>query len=155
MAMSAGDAYGFAALLFIGLAAILMLLRYNLLKIIRNISTVRAIHIIVSTLAGVFLLLHLAYLYSPPVTDGIAIGYAAFFFSVLVWISGTAFLEKLRDSLFFHGTLASVLVGLILVHAASSSPNIPFVWTQLMLAGTGVIMGANVTFHLLRAVSRA
>ena len=70
-AMSAGDLYGFAALFLVALAATLMLLRSKLLKLTKNISLIRTVHVTISTLAGLFLTLHIASLYLPPISDGI------------------------------------------------------------------------------------
>ena len=151
--LSAGDAFGFGALILIGLAAILMLLRSKLLTLTKNLNLIRGIHIAISTLAGIFLILHITSLFTLPVSNGIILGYAAVGLSVIVWLSGTAFLERLRDSLFFHGSMTSVLVGLSVMHAAVVSLNIPTLWAQLMLGGTVLVMLANASFHLVRAVS--
>jgi multisubunit Na+/H+ antiporter MnhE subunit len=82
------------------------------------------------------------------------LGYIAVAVSIAVWLTGTAFLERLRDSLFFHGTLSSALAGLVMVHAATSNVNIPFVLSEIILGATLLIMLANATFHLSRAVPR-
>jgi hypothetical protein len=153
--LTAGDAFGFAALILIGLAAILMLLRSKLLKLTKNLFMIRVTHIAISTLAGSFLVLHIAILFSPPASTGIILGYASLIVSVIVWITGTAFLKKLRDSLFFHGTLATILIALTIVHAAIASPNIPFFFSQIMLGATVVLMTANASVQLWRAFSRA
>ncbi len=152
---SAGHAFGYAALFLIGLAAILMLLRSKLLTLTKNLMLVRLVHIAISTLAGLFLILHITYLFLPPSSSGMILGYISVAIAVVVWLSGTAFLGRLRDSLFFHGTMSSVLVALSLMHAAIASPNIPYVWSQVMLGATVIVAMGNATFHILRAISRA
>jgi hypothetical protein len=152
-ALSPGDVYGFVALFLIALAAVLMLFRSKLLKVTRNITLVRTIHVVVSTSAGLFLILHLTALFSLPVSTGIAIGYAAVIVSVAVWLSGTAFLEKARDSLFFHGVLSSVLIPLSLIHAANAGSNLPLDWTQAILGTSAVVVLANAALHLRKAFS--
>ena len=150
-AMTAGDLYGFAALFLIALAAALMLLRSKLLKVTRNIALVRVIHMAVSTLAGLFLALHISTLFLPPVSTGVILGYGAVAASVVAWLTGAAFLEKVKDSLFFHGVLSSNLIPLTLMHAATTSTNMPPYFFQLLLAGSAAVVFANATLHILRA----
>ncbi len=152
--ISVGDATGFLALILIGVSSLFMLVRSKLLKVTKNLAAIRVTHIAISVLAGVFLLVHIALLFTPPVSVSIDIGYVAVVAAMVVWLSGTAFLERLRDSLFFHGVLSSVLIGLIMVHAATSNVNIPFIFSQVILGTTVLVMVANATYHLARAVSR-
>lgn len=144
--ISIGDASGFAALILIGATATLMLFRSKLLRLTKNLAAIRAIHVAVSTLAGSFLVVHLACLFSLPSSLGVLLGYFATGAALVVWVSGTAFLERLRDSLFFHGTLASSLVALALVHAATAGANIPYDLSEVMLGSTAVLMAANAAF---------
>ncbi len=152
--ISVGDATGFIALILIATSSLFMYLRSKLLKLTKNLGAVRGAHIVVSMLAGIFLLAHVAYLFAPPTTLAIDLGYVAVGVSVCVWLTGTAFLERLRDSLFFHGTLSTILAGLVVVHAAGSSANIPVSFAELMLGFAAVIMVANAAHHLHRALSR-
>ncbi len=152
-AMTAGDLYGFAALFLIALAAALMLLRSKLLTLTRNIALVRGIHVVVSTLAGLFLALHISTLFLPPFSTGIILGYAALLASTVVWVTGAAFLEKVKDSLFFHGVLSSILIPLAMMHAATASANLPPYFYQLLLAGTAGVVFANAALHIKRALS--
>ncbi len=132
-----------------------MLLRSKLLKLTKNIAAIRGTHVAVSTLAGVFLLIHVVYLFSPPVSVSMDLGYVSVATAVAVWLTGTAFLERLRDSLFFHGALSSILIGLIMVHAATSSVNIPFFLAEIILGTTLIVMVANATYHLSRAMPKS
>lgn len=152
-ALSVGDLYGFAALFLIALAAALMLLRSMILKLTRNIALIRAVHLAVSTLAGFFLALHISTLLLPPVSTGVILGYAAVAVAVIAWLSGTAFLQKVKDSLFFHGVLSSMLIPLSLMHAATTSANISWVFSEVLLAGTAVVVFANVALHVKRAMA--
>lgn len=153
--ISLGDETGFLALIAIGLSSIFMLVRSKVLKVTKNLAAIRVFHIAISVAAGVFLVFHVASLFAPPVSLSMDMGYVAVAVSVAVWLSGTAFLERLRDSLFFHGVLSSVLVGVIMVHAATSSVNIPFIFSEIMLGTTLLVMFANAAYHLIRAVSHA
>ena len=152
--ISIGDASGFLALILIGVSSIFMLLRPKLLKVTKNIAAIRLTHVAISALAGVFMILHIAYLFALPISVSMDLGYLAVVVSIAVWLTGTAFLERLRDSLFFHGTLSSALVGLVMVHAATSNVNIPFVLAEIILGATLLVMLANATFHFSRAVPR-
>ncbi len=151
--MTAGDLYGFAALFLIALAAALMLLRSKLLKLTKNIALIRTSHLIISALAGFFLVLHISTLFVLPVSNGIILGYAAVAASGTAWLTGTAFLEKVKDSLFFHGVLSSVLIPLAMMHAATASTNIPAYWSQVLLGGTAVVVFANAALHIWRATA--
>ena len=150
-----GDATGFLALILIGISSIFMLLRSKLLKVTKNIAAIRGTHVAISALAGVFLIVHILYLFTPPISVSMDLGYVSVAVAVAVWLTGTAFLERLRDSLFFHGTLSSILIGLVMVHAATSSVNIPLYLVELILATTLILMLANATFHYNRAVPKA
>ena len=150
--MTAGDLYGFAALFLIALAAVLMLLRPRLLKL-TSIAFVRTAHLLVSALAGLFLALHISAQFLPPVSTGIVLGYGAVIVSVAAWLTGTAFLERVKDSLFFHGVLSSVLIPLVLIHAATTGVNFPLYWSQLILAATAFVLFANAAVHIRRALS--
>lgn len=152
--ISVGDATGFIALILVGVSAMFMLIRSKLLKVTRNIAAVRGVHVAVSSLAGVFMIVHIALLFTPPITVAIDLGYASVAVSVAVWLTGTAFLERLRDSLFFHGTLSTILAGLIMVHAATATLDIPLLLSETMLALTVVIMVVNAAYHIRRVVGR-
>lgn len=153
--ISIGDATGFLALILIGLSSMFMLLRSKLLKVTKNLAAIRGAHVAVSALGGVFLLIHVAFLFTPPVSVAMDLGYISVAVAVAVWLTGTAFLERLRDSLFFHGALSSILIGLIMVHAAASSVNIPLFLVEIILGTTLILMVANATYHLSRAVPKS
>lgn len=154
LALSVGDAAGFLALILVGMSASFMLVRSRVLKVTRNIAAVRAIHVLISALAGVFIIVHVSLLFLPPMSVAVDLGYLAVGVAVVVWLSGTAFLERLRDSLFFHGTLSTILVGLIMAHAATSSLEMPALLSEGMLAMTVLIMFANAAYQYRRAVAR-
>jgi hypothetical protein len=151
-AFSAGDLYGFAALFLIALAAALMLLRSKLLKVTRNVTFIRVLHLVVSTLAGIFLALHISVLYLPPTSTGVIFGYGAILAGVAAWLTGTAFLEKMKDSLFFHGVMSGILIPLSMMHAAVTSANMPAYWPQLLLVGTASVVFANAALHIRRGL---
>jgi hypothetical protein len=143
-----GDVFGFVAVLLGGTSAFFMLIRGKLLKITRNLPAIRAIHVIISAGAGVFVILHVAYFYSYPITTGVLLGYAAFALSIAVWLTGTAFLEKVKDSLLFHSSFSMVFISLALIHAASANANIPPIVSELLIAATLIVIVSNVWYQL-------
>lgn len=149
--ISMGDIFGFAALFLIAITAAMMLLRSRLLKMTKNIGLIRSFHLVFATLAGLFLALHISSLYLPPVSTGVTLGYVAVIASVVAWLTGTAFLQKVKDSLFFHGVLSSILIPLSLMHAATASTNIPAYWAEVLLGGSAAVVTANAALHLIRA----
>ena len=139
--ISLGDLTGFVALGLILAAATLMALRRSFVKSASSLELYRKLHIAISTSAGLFLAVHIAYFFSFPYNDGIILGYASTAAAVVVWLTGTAFLERWRDTLFFHGTLTVAALALIAIHASVSGANLPIVLSVLIL-GSGVAAAA-------------
>ena len=149
-----GDVFGYLALALTVGTAILMLLRRTLLKHTKNLDLLRHVHLWVATLAGAFLILHAAYFITYPVTGDIALGYIAATVAIFVWLTGTAFLERLRDSLFYHGSMSLTAVGLMAVHAASSGINIPVPAADATLVATAGIAFWRASRHV-KTVAKA
>ncbi|MDA4123446.1 MAG: hypothetical protein OK456_09735 [Thaumarchaeota archaeon] len=147
-----GDIFGYLALLLVIFTASFMLVRRRLLKYTKNLNLLRKVHIYAATAAGFFIVLHVAYFFSYPITDAILLGYLSAAMAVFVWVTGTAFLERLRDSLFFHGTMSLSTVGLMVVHSAGAGVNIP-VWlaavTLVVVASISVVKAWD---HLSKVV---
>jgi Rieske Fe-S protein len=70
-----GDVFGLLALALIGATAVLMLLRRRILKRFKNLELIRRAHIAIAGLAGLFLVLHVAYFITYPVNLEILLGY--------------------------------------------------------------------------------
>jgi len=148
MLLLLGDIFGAFALAFIGLTAILMLLRKRILKYTKNLDLLRRSHIYVSTLGGLFLVLHVAYFVTYPMTTAVLLGYISATIAGVVWITGTAFLERFKDSLFYHGSLSLAAISMMVIHAASSSTNIPLLLVY-------VVLGLTTLFVLIKTMSHA
>jgi hypothetical protein len=131
-----GDVFGLIALALIGATAILMLLRRRILKRFKNLELMRRTHIAIAGLGGLFLVLHVAYFITYPVNLEILLGYLSASLALVVWVTGTAFLERFRDSLYFHGTLSLSGISLMVIHSAAAGLNVPFVLAEVVLAGT-------------------
>jgi hypothetical protein len=134
-----GDIFGLLALALISATAVLMLLRRQILKRFKNLDLIRRLHIGVASLAGLFLVLHVAYFFSYPITLEVFLGYVSAAIALVVWMTGTAFLERFRDSLYFHGTLSLSAIALIVIHSASAGFNVPFAVAEVVLAGTTAV----------------
>lgn len=99
----------------------------------------RRVHIYAATLGGLFLVLHVAYFISYPITSGIALGYVSAAMALVVWITGTAFLERFRDSLFYPSSLSLATIALMVIHSASEGINIPLLFAYAVLILTSVV----------------
>jgi hypothetical protein len=131
-----GDVFGLIALALIGATAVLMLLRRRILKRFKNLEAIRRAHIAIAAVAGLFLVLHVAYFITYPVNLEILLGYLSATLALVVWVTGTAFLERFRDSLYFHGTLSLSGISLMVIHSAAAGLNVPLVLAEVVLVGT-------------------
>ncbi|MDG6940255.1 MAG: hypothetical protein JRN39_07635 [Nitrososphaerota archaeon] len=145
-----GDAFGFTALILISVSSALMVMRSRLLKMTRNINMLRTVHLAMATSAGLFMVLHVAYYISYPLSLGIVFGYASAAVSFVVWVTGTAFLQRIRETLFVHSTLSIVFLGMVLVHIASTSVNLPPQFSYVLLACVAAIALLNASQVLPR-----
>ena len=68
--------------------------------------------------------------------------------SIVVWMTGVAFLEKVRDSLLFHSSLSIVFISLALIHAASANYNMLPVISELLIVATLLVIISNVWYQL-------
>ena len=143
-----GDFFGFAAVVLGGTSAFFMMIRGKLLKVTRNLPVIRGTHIIISSAAGMFLVLHIAYFYKYPLNTGVMIGYAAFAMSLIVWLTGTAFLERVRDSLLFHSSFSVIFVSLALIHGASANANMEPIFSEILIVATLFVILANIWYQV-------
>jgi len=147
-----GDLLGLAAHLLIVVAGVLMLFRKMLVRRIRNLDLLRKIHIGASTGGGVLLVLHAAYFATYPLTAPVILGYVAAAAAVVVWLTGTAFLERFRDSLFFHGSLSLVAISAMSIHAFSAGVNLPVFISEVGIAMVVSIALLRAAIHVNRII---
>jgi hypothetical protein len=99
---------GILALLLISATAVLVFLKTRLLN--RHPSRrdlLKKTHIILATLGGGFLLLHADYfIHAPILNTWILLGYVSTAVALVVWFTGFSFIERLRYSLLYHGSLS-------------------------------------------------
>lgn len=151
--LSLGDWFGYLAFLFLAVSAAMMILRKQIIARFRDLAQIRRLHVAFSALAGLFIALHAAFFIQFPLDYGVVIGYVAAAGAVAVWMTGTAFLEQLRDSLFFHGTLSLVVLGLVAVHSAVTGFNLPVWVVDASLAGTVCVMAYATARQIAKAAS--
>jgi hypothetical protein len=104
---------------------------------------------------GLLLALHFAYFISWPLTSGIALGYVSALIAAVVWLTGAAFLERFRDSLFFHGSLTMGAISLIVIHAASAGINFPIVIAYSLILVTTLVVAWNASRHTAKTLKAA
>jgi hypothetical protein len=146
--ISLADLSGFVALVLAGISSAFMVLRGRILKITKNLSAIRSTHIAISAFAGIFIVIHVSFYIKWPINFGIVLGYATFAVAIVVWLTGTAFLERVRDSLLFHSSLSIVFIGLALIHAAQAGVNIPQDLSELILVGSIGVLLVNAGYQL-------
>lgn len=117
MTLYFGDLSGFLALIFISATAVLMVGKRKLSKTTGRNIFFKRVHIIIASLGGGFLLIHADYFIGAPIENwGILLGYIAAAAALFVWFSGFAFLERLSDSLLYHGSISLAAIALMVIH---------------------------------------
>ena len=147
-----GDIFGFLALGLIGFTSVFMLIRKHLLKYTKNLELLRKTHIYAATLGGLFLVLHVAYFITWPLTMPVAMGYVSAAIAGFVWLTGTAFLERFRDSLFYHGSLSFAAISLMAMHAAGSALNFPILVAYGIILASTLVVVYKATKHMDRTL---
>jgi len=147
-----GDIFGFIALGLVIFTASFMLVRRRLLKYTKNLNLLRKVHVYAATGAGLFIVLHVAYFFGYPTTDAILLGYGSVAMAIFVWVTGTAFLERLRDSLFYHGTMSLSTIGLMVVHSAGAGVNIPVAFAAATLLVVASVALVKAWGHLSKVI---
>ena len=150
-----GDLFGFLALGFISFTAIFMLIRKKLLRYTKNLELLRKVHIYAAALGGFFLVLHVGYFVSWPLTLGVILGYVSASIATAVWLTGTAFLERFRDSLFFHGSLSMGAISLMVIHAASAGINFPIILAYGIVLATTLVVIYKASQHTTKTLEAA
>lgn len=145
------DISGFLALIFITATAVLMFVKKRILSHISRQSLVSRIHIGMAVLGGAFLLLHADYFLQAPLTNfGVLLGYIATGVALIVWFTGFSFLERLRYSLLYHGSLSLFAIALMVAHSVNLGFSIPLYLSEILLAITGIIVLVRGSQHIIK-----
>ena len=147
------DISGFFALIFITATAGLMFAKKRILNHTAKQDLVNKIHIAVAVLGGGFLLLHGDYFIHAPLTNfGILLGYISTGIALVVWFTGFSFLERLRYSLLYHGSLSLFAIALMILHSVNLGFNIPLYLSEILLAVTAIAVFARASQHIIKIV---
>jgi hypothetical protein len=147
---------GYLALVFITATAIMMFLKRRLFggRVARN-EFLSRIHIALALLGGLFLLIHADYYLSAPITQlSVFLGYAGTGLALVVWFSGFSFLERMRYSLLYHGSLSLSAIALMVVHSVDLGFSIPLGLVEILLAMVGATALARASQHIIKIVSQ-
>ena len=141
---------GFLALFFIIATAVMMFVKTRLFNRYPSYQKVlRNTHIILASLGGAFLLLHADYFINAPILNtGIFLGYLSTAVALIVWFTGFSFLERLRYSLLYHGSLSLFAISLMVVHALVLGFNITLEISEAILATIVVVTFARALMHV-------
>lgn len=144
------DLSGFLALIFIVATAFLMFARKRL-STSPNRGLVTKIHISIAFLGGAFLVIHGEYFIGATITNfGVLTGYVSTGVALIVWFTGFSFLERLRYSLLYHGSLSLFAISLMVVHSINLGFSIPLYISEILLTITAATLLARAAQHLLR-----
>jgi hypothetical protein len=147
------DISGFLALIFISATAILMSVRNRIIGRTTRRDLVNKIHVGVAVLGGAFLLLHADYFLEAPLTNlGVLSGYIATGVALVVWFTGFSFLERLRYSLLYHGSLSLFAIALMVVHSINLGFSIPLYVSEALLGITAIIVLVRAFQHIAKMV---
>ena len=133
--------------MLLGASSAFAVLRRRLLLRGTSLTRVRWAHLCLSIGAAAALAVHVSLFVGFPLTAGVFLGYAAFAAGLAVWLTGSAFVERVRDSIVFHGQLTIVLLALILAHAVTSSATLAPV-APMALGGVSLVAVANGAYHI-------
>jgi hypothetical protein len=168
---SAGDIFGYLALVLVSLSALLMvrknaLIRKRLLigplnprrhlrrRLVRgrllyltNLVLVRRAHMFMALLGGLFLVLHVVYLVTYPLNDAIILGYVAVVAAAFLGLTGVSYLQRFREARYYHGSISLSAIALMTVHAVGSGFNLPVWMATATLLLTAVVVFAVAARH--------
>jgi len=146
------DLAGFLALFFITATAAMMFLKTRLFNRYQSHkSLIATAHIIIAALGGAFLLLHADFFLRAPILNtGIFLGYLATAVALIVWFTGFSFLERLRYSLLYHGSLSLFAISLMVLHTIELGFNISIGVTEAVLVLIAILTFYRAVLHVGR-----
>ncbi len=152
--LSPGDIFGFLAIILIAATAALMLMRKLALKRLGDLESLRQLHVLIALAGGLFMVLHIIIFIDSPLGLPVLLGYAATGGALVVWLTGSAFLARVKDSLFYHGSISLAAVSLMLIHAFGSGGNLPDEFAEVVLGATVFVLLLGAFGHLVRIIPR-
>jgi hypothetical protein len=147
---------GIFALVLIIATALLVFLKTRLVN--RHPSRrdlITKTHIVLATLGGAFLLLHADYFIRAPIFDPwIFLGYLSTAVALVVWFTGFSFIERLRYSLLYRGSLSLFAIALMIIHAVELGLNLPLEITEAILVVLVVVTFVRAMQHVGKILTR-
>ena len=130
-----------------------MFTRNRIIGRVGNRGIVNKIHIGIAVLGGAFLLLHADYFLHAPVANlGVLSGYLATAVALVVWFSGFSFLEKMRYSPLYHGSLSLFAIALMVIHSVDLGSSIPLFVSELLLALMAILLITRASQHAVKII---
>jgi len=112
-------------------------------------------HIVLATLGGAFLLLHADFFIRAPISNTwIFLGYLSTAVALVVWFTGFSFIERLKYSLLYHGSLSLFAITLMLLHAIELGLNFSLEITEGILIVLIVVTFVRAMQHVGKILSR-
>ncbi len=141
---------GFLALFFIIVTAVMMFIKARLFsRYHSHQGLIRNTHIVIAALGGAFLLIHADYFISAPIFNfWIFLGYLSTAVALVVWFTGFSFLERLRYSLLYHGSLSLFAISLMVIHSLELGFNISIGVTEAILAIIAILTFSRAILHV-------
>ena len=172
--LAPGDAFGFLALVFMALSVLLIRNKRPLISKrlaigplnsggrirrlrsrsrrlhLNNLKLLRRGHTTIALLGGLFVVIHIAYFITYPINDAILLGYVAIAAALFLGLTGTSYLQRLREARFYHGSMTLPAIALITVHAVGSGFNLPVWMATVALGVTAGVVFVTAARHLRR-----
>ena len=147
---------GIIALVLIIATALLVFLKTRLVS--RQPSRrdlITKTHIVLATLGGAFLLLHADFFIRAPIFDTwIFLGYLSTAVAIVVWFTGFSFIERMRYSLLYHGSLSLFAITLMVIHALELGLNFSLEITEAVLIVLVVMTFVRAMQHVGKILSK-
>jgi hypothetical protein len=149
------DFAGFLALIFIAATAVMMFLKTRLFNRYQaHKDFIKNTHIVVAALGGAFLLIHADFFLSAPILDPpIFYGYLGTGIAIVVWFTGFSFIERLRYSLLYHGSLSLLAISFMVIHTVQLGFNIGIGLGEGLLALVAVLTFYRAMLHVKKILA--
>jgi len=131
---------GFIALFLVAGTGIMMVFRKPMLRATRSPDALRQLHVVLAALGGLFIIVHVAFLFLFPISLPVLLGYIGTYVAFVVWVTGATFIEGFRNSLFYHGLLSLVGVSLIIIHVFAAGRDVSVLVSGIALVAIAVVV---------------
>ncbi len=145
------DLSGYLALVFIIATSVLMFAKKRIMSHTTRQKLFNNVHIAIAVLGGIFLLIHGDYFIHAPLTNfGVLLGYISTGVALIVWFTGFSFLERLRYSLLYHGSLSLFAIALMILHSVNLGFGIPLYLSEILLGVTAIVLFVRASQQIIK-----